>query len=154
MSDQSGQNPKVVPFHYGASLYIKGDGLNFDEISRTLGLVPYTISEKGKRYGHAQTLCDYDAWYYSSRIGKEQPLDKHIMALWDVVHPHIEYLRDLKQKFEISVSIYIHGSSLWFGKEYLTCFDFEVDHRGMKLFTELGIPCKINVTIQERAKEK
>jgi hypothetical protein len=137
--------------HFSASLLIKGDGLNLDAISRTLGLTPTNISQKGKRYGHAQTLCDYDAWYYSPPIAKERPLDEHIMALWDVVRPHIGYLCDPKQKFEVSVSVHVNSNSSWF-KEYHTCF--EVDHRCLGLFAELGIPFKVFVTITERVKSK
>jgi hypothetical protein len=151
MSNPSEQNSKAAPSHFGASLFLKGDWLNFDEISRTLELTPHMISEKGKRYGHAQTLCDYDAWSYLSPVAKERPLDEHIMALWNAVRPHIGYLRDPKQKFEISVSAHVNSSSFWFGKEYHA--SFEVDHRCMALFTELGIPCRVFVTITERAKE-
>ena len=149
MSNPNAQ--KQAAFHFGASLFIKGDGLDLDEISRTLGLEPTTISQKGARYGHAQTLCDYDGWYYHSLVAKERPLDEHIIALWDAVRAHIGYLRDPKQKFEVYVSVHVTSSSLWIG-EYSTLF--EVDHRCMGLFTELGIPCKVFVTIKERAKEK
>jgi Domain of unknown function (DUF4279) len=69
--------------HFSASLFIKGDGLNLDEVSRTLGLAPTNISRKGERYGHAQTLCDFDGWYYSTKVGDTQSLDEHITALWD-----------------------------------------------------------------------
>jgi hypothetical protein len=151
MSNLSAQNLKAASFRFGASLFIKGDGLDLDEISRTLGLAPYSITQKGKRYGHAQTLCDYDAWFYNSPVGEERPLDEHIMALWDAVRPHMGYLLDLKQKFEVSVSLHVKCNSFWF-KEYHTCF--EVDHRCMGLFAELGIPFRVFVTITERVKEK
>jgi hypothetical protein len=143
---------KAEAFDFSASLFIQGDGLDLDEISRTLGLAPTFISRKGKRYGHAQTLCDFDAWSYFPKIEGTRPLDEHILALWEAIHPYAEYLRGLKQKFEVSVSAQVTSSSLWFGKEYHT--SFEVDHRCMRLFAELGIPCKVGVTITERAKEK
>jgi len=151
MSNPSAHNANAVSFHFGASLLIKGDGLDLDEISRTLGLAPNNISQKGKRYGHAQTLCDFDAWYYNSPVGKERPLDEHIVALYDAVRPHIGYLLGLKQKFEVSVSVHVNSNSFWF-KEYHTLF--EVDHRCMGLFAELGIPLRVFVTITERVKEK
>jgi hypothetical protein len=149
MINPSAQKPTT--FHFGVSLFIKGDGLDLDEISRTLGIAPTNISRKGERYGHAQTLCDFDGWYFSPNIEGTRPLDEHIMTLWDVVRPHIGYLRDPKQKFEVSVSVHVNSSSFWFGREYHT--SFEVGHRCMGLFTELGIPCRVFVTITERAKE-
>jgi len=137
--------------HFSASLFIKGDSLDLDEISRTLGLTPTNLSRKGERYGHAQTLYDFDGWYYAPKIDGSPPIDAHLAALSDAVRPHIQYLRDLKQRCEISVSIHIQTSSLWFGKDYHTSFD--VGCQGMRLFTELEIPCRVFVTIKERAKQ-
>ena len=137
--------------HFGTSLFIKGDSLDLDEISRTLGLTPTNLSRKGERYGHAQTLCDFDGWYYSPNMDGSHPIDAHLAALSDAVRPHIHYLRGLKQRCEISVSIHIQTSSLWFGKEYHTSFD--VGHDSMRLFTELEIPCRVFVTTTERAKQ-
>jgi hypothetical protein len=137
--------------HFSISLIIKGASLDLDEISRSLGLAPTNLSRKGERYGHAQTLCDFDGWYYSPKIDGSRPIDAHITALSDAVRPQIQYLRDLKQGCEISVSIHIQTSSLWFGKEYHT--SFEVGNHSMRLFTELEIPCRIFVTITERAEQ-
>ncbi|HTB85768.1 MAG TPA: DUF4279 domain-containing protein [Candidatus Sulfotelmatobacter sp.] len=137
--------------HFSTSLFIKGDGLDLDEISRTLGLTPTNLSRKGERYGHAQTLCVFDGWYYSPKVDGSRPIDAHLAALSDAVRPHIQYLRDLKQRCEISVSIQVQTGSLWFGKEYHTSFD--VGHQGMSLFAELEIPCRVFVTIKERAKQ-
>lgn len=136
--------------HFSVSLFIKGDHLDLDEISRTLELVPTNISQKGKRYGHAQMLCDFDGWYYSPKIDGSQPIDAHLTALSDALRPHIQYLRNLKQECEISVSIHVKTSSLWFGKEYHANFD--VGHRSMGLFAELEIPCRVFVTITQRTK--
>jgi hypothetical protein len=122
--------------HFSAALFIKGDGLNLDEISQRLGVTPTYISEKGKRYGHAKTLCDFDAWSYFSPVNKERPFDEHIMALWDVVRPHIGYLRELKQKFQVNVSLDVKSSIP----------RFEIDHRCLELFTKLEIPFRVSVT--------
>jgi hypothetical protein len=122
--------------HSSAALIITGDGLDLDGISRTLGLAPTNISRKGERYGHAGTLCDYDMWYYSASVDGLRPLDEHIMALWDMVRPHIGYLRNLKQKFSVKVSLDVKSSIP----------DAEVDHRCLGLFAELEIPFRVSVT--------
>jgi Domain of unknown function (DUF4279) len=137
--------------HFSVSLFIKGDGLDLDKISRTFGLTPTNLSRKGERYGHARELCDFDGWFYSPKIDGSRPIDTHLTALADAVSPQIQYLRDLKRRCEISVAIHIQTSSLWFGKEYHTSFD--VGHQGMRLFAELEIPCKVFVTIKERPKQ-
>jgi uncharacterized protein DUF4279 len=121
--------------HSHAALIITGDGLDFDQISRTLGVAPYSISEKGKRYGHAKTLCDFNMWYFVVTVDALRPLDEHIMALWDVIRPHFDYLRQLKQKFHVEVSLDVQTSNP----------DVKVDHRCLGLFTELELPFRISV---------
>lgn len=74
------------------------------------------------------------------------------MALWGAIRPHIAYLSDLKQRFDVSISLHIKTSSLWFGKEYAA--NFEIGHRCMGLFADLEIPCTVYVVIEERVKEK
>jgi hypothetical protein len=138
--------------HFAASLFIKGDDLDLNEVSQKLGLVPTSISRKGERYGHAQTLCDFDGWYYSPKVEDTQALNQHITALWDAIRPHIGYLSDLKQRFDVYIALHIKTSSLWFGKEYAA--NFEIGHRCMGLFTDLEIPCIVYVSIEERAKEE
>jgi Domain of unknown function (DUF4279) len=137
MSNPSLTKPKREVFRFNISLAITGDGLDFDEISRTLGLVPTHISEKGKRYGHARTLCDFDMWDYMSSIDSKRPLEEHIMTLWDALHPHIVYLRKLKKKFKVSITVFVKSSVPW----------FEVDYRCLGLFAELEIPFQVSVCV-------
>jgi hypothetical protein len=122
--------------HSHAALIITGEGLDFDEISRKLGLVPTSLSRKGERYGHAKTLCDFNMWYFVVAVDGLRPLDEHIVALWDLVRPHFEFLRELKQKFHVEVSLDVKSSIP----------NIEIDHRCLGLFTELEIPFKVSVT--------
>lgn len=151
MSSPPTQAMTPIATDFGVMLRIRGDALDLDDISRTLGVAPTCISENGKRYGHAKTLCDCDAWFFSVPLGGERPLDEHLHALWDRVRPRIDYLRDLTRTCDVSVSLHVTSSSHWFGKDYHTCFDVSLD--SVALFGELGIPFRVFVTIKERPKE-
>jgi len=143
MSNPTTQKPEVVHedepvfFRFRASLRISGKGLEFDDISRTLGLTPTHQHRKGEPHGHGSRR--QDIWIYQAPIDKERPLDEHIMALWNAVRPHIPYLRELKRKFHVDVFCGYRSNSSTAG--------FEVDHRCLGLFTELDVPFGVSVII-------
>jgi hypothetical protein len=124
---------------FKASLRIAGDGLDFDEISRKLGLTPTTKRRKGKAPGSHKPPRKQDLWLYTAPVARERPLDEHIMALWDAVRPHMPYLRKLKQKFQIDIFCGYRSNSCTGG--------FKVDHRCLGLFAELDIPFGVSVII-------
>ncbi|MGH7991361.1 MAG: DUF4279 domain-containing protein, partial [Limisphaerales bacterium] len=122
----------VYFFRFSARLRIFGDGLDCDEISRTLGLTPTHTHQKGKRRKH-------DMWSFTAPVARDQPLEDHIMALWDTIRPHISYLRDLKRKFQVDIFCGYHSNSATAG--------FQVDHRCLGLFSELNVPFGVSVII-------
>lgn len=124
----------VICDRFAASLGISGDGLDLEEISRTLGLTPTVARPKG---GHKVTWKDQ--WVYQVPIAKERLLDDHIMALWDAIRPQIPYLRELKKKHQVEIVC-----------SYIGCYfrgNFKVDPRCLGLFEELDIPLRISVNI-------
>jgi hypothetical protein len=124
---------------FRASLRISGDGLDFDEITRTLGLTPTHTHRKGEqRKPHSKTWPN-DAWKYEPQIDRERPLDEHIMAIWNAVRPQIPYLRNLKRNFKVDIFCGYRSNSSTAG--------FNVDHRCLGLFTELEIPFGVSVII-------
>jgi hypothetical protein len=122
----------VYFFRFSARLRIFGDGLDLDEITRTLGLTPTHTHQKGARRKH-------DMWSYTAPVARELPLEEHIMALWDAVRPHIPYLRDLKRKFHVDVFCGYGSNSGTAG--------FQVSHRCLGLFSELEVPFGVSVVI-------
>ena len=78
-------------------------------------------------------------WSYKSALDKARPPHEHIMALWDTVRPHIPYLRDLKQKFQVDVFCGYRSNSDTAG--------FEVDHHCLGLFAELEVPFGVPVIV-------
>jgi hypothetical protein len=90
-------------FCYSATLRIFGDGVPFQEINERLGVEPTHIHRKGERRGPRSPAWRDDGWHLESGLPKAEPLDRHIEALWEVVRPHLEYLKGLKQRFKVDV---------------------------------------------------
>ena len=142
MSNSSIQESEVhedepVFFRFRVWLRIFGDGLDFDEISRTLGLTPTHQHRKGEPHGRG--VRKQDMWIYQPAVERERPLDEHIMALWQAIRPQIPYLRELKRKFRVDVFCGYRSNSDTAG--------FEVDHRCLGLFSELEVPFGVSVII-------
>ena len=143
MSNPTTQNPgargedEPVFFRFRVSLRIAGEGLDFDEISRTLGLTPTHQHRKGEPHG--QGSRQQDIWIYDPPIDRQRPLHEHITALWDAVRPQIPYLRELKRRFHVDVFCGYRSNSSTAG--------FEVDHHCLGLFTELEVPFGVSVII-------
>jgi len=119
-TQESEADEPVYFFRFSATLRIFGDGLDFEEISRTLGLTPTKAYQNGARSKH-------DMWCDTAPIAREQPLKKHIASLWDAVRPHIPYLRELKKNFKVDVFCGCRSNSSTAG--------FQVDHRFLGLFS-------------------
>jgi hypothetical protein len=131
-------NPKLKgkePDYYArfrAGLRIAGEGLDFEEISRTLGLkATHTHRKGGKR--------KVDMWLYYAPVDRTRPLDEHIMAIWEAVRPQMTYLRQLKKRFKVDLCCGYQSNSCTGG--------FNVDHRCLGLFAELDIPFGVSVII-------
>jgi hypothetical protein len=122
---------------FRATLRISGDGLDMDEISRTLGLTPTHMHLKGEPHGRGSR--PQSIWMFEPTVDRSRPLDEHIMALWDAVRPHIPYLLDLKRKFHVDIFCGYRSNSATAG--------FEVDYRCLGLFAELEIPFGVSVII-------
>jgi hypothetical protein len=118
--------------HFQATLRIAGEGLDFENISRTLGLkATHTHRKGGKR--------KVDMWLYVAPVHRTRPLDEHIMAIWKAVRLQMAYLRRLKKRSKVDLFCGYQSNSCSGG--------FEVDHRCLGLFAELDIPFGVSVII-------
>ena len=128
-----------VYFCFSACLRIFGDGLDIDHVTRTLGLTPTHAHRKGELHGSRSVPWPHDMWSYEPPVDTARPLHEHIMALWQAVRPHIQYLRGLKKRFHVDVFCGYRSSSGTAG--------FEVDHRCLGLFAELEVPFGVSVIV-------
>lgn len=126
-------------FCFSATLRIHGDGVPFQEISEQLGIEPTHLHRKGEpRKPGARPWRD-DAWHFQPDLPATELLSRHIEALWQVVRPHVEYLKSLKQKFKVDVFCGYRSNCDTAG--------FEVSYTCLELFTALEIPFGVSVII-------
>src|SRR5262249_45097327 len=126
-------------FHFGASLRIFGDDVPFEEISERLGVEPTHLHRKGEQRGPSSPAWRDDAWCFEPALPETEPLERHIEALWQVVRPHVAYLKALKQRFQVDVFCGYRSNCDTAG--------FEVSHKCLQLFTALEVPFGVSVII-------
>lgn len=126
-------------FRFSATLRIHGDDVPFEEISQTLGVHPTNLHRKGECRGPNSPIYRDDAWHFQPSLPDSEPLEIHIEVLWQVVRPHVEYLKSLKQRFKVDVFCGYRSNCDTAG--------FEVSHRCLELFTALEVPFGVSVII-------
>jgi hypothetical protein len=126
-------------FCFSASLRIFGEDVPFEEIGQRLGVRPTHFHRKGERRGPRSPGYREDAWTFQPLLPETEPLERHIEALWQVVRPHVEYLKALKQRFTVDVFCGYRSNCDHAG--------FAVSHRCLELFTALEVPFGVSVII-------
>jgi hypothetical protein len=135
-----GEEPdEPLHFAYSATLRIHGDGLPFEEISLQLGVEPTHVHHKGEPRGHRSPPWRDDAWHLEAALPEAEPLARHIEALWQVLKPHAEYLRSLKQRYKVDVFCGYRSNCDHAG--------IEVPHTCLEMFTTLEIPFGVSIII-------
>jgi len=126
-------------FAFMASLRIHGDNLPFDEISRQLAVEPTYVHRKGERRGPKSPPYRDDAWQFQPALPESESLARHIEALWEVLKPHAEYLKSLKQRHKVDVFCGYRSNCDHSG--------IEVPHSCLELFTAIEVPFGLSIII-------
>ena len=136
----NGSEPdEEIYFAYSATLRIFGDIADLDEITTRLGFKPTNTHRKGDKRSPSATPYPHDMWSYQPTVNEDEPLEKHIEALWSQLKPHKDYLMGLKQ--ELSVDIFLGYRS--------NCDHAGIDipYTALTMFVELEIPFGISIII-------
>jgi len=123
-------------FAYSASLRIFGEGVEIDAISGALGLEPTHVHRKGDSRGKLSPY-EHDMWSYSPALAEEEPLERHVDALWAALKPHKHYLLELKKRFTVDVFLGYRSNCETAG--------IEVPHTSLEMFTELQVPFGLSI---------
>jgi hypothetical protein len=135
-----GEEPdEPLYFAHRATLRIFGDNLPFEEISKRLGVQPTHVHHKGDLHGRRSPPWRDDAWCFEPALSESEPLAQHIDALWQVLKPHAEYLRSLKQQYRVDAFCGYRSNSDHAG--------IEVPHTCLEMFTTLEVPFGVSMII-------
>ncbi|MHB8901773.1 MAG: DUF4279 domain-containing protein [Thermoguttaceae bacterium] len=136
----NGEEPEEAHyFLFSATLRIHGDDVPFEEISQRLGVQPTHLHRKGERPGPRSPGYRDDAWQFQPSLPESEPLERHIEALWQIVRPHVGYLKALMVRFKIDVFCGYRSNCDHAG--------FEVSHKCLELFTALEVPFGVSVIV-------
>ena len=97
------------------------------------------MHRKGERRGPRSPLYLDDAWHFQPALPEVAPLAQHIEALWEVLKPHVQYLKSLKQQYKVDVFCGYRSNCDHAG--------IEVPHTCLELFTALEIPFGVSIII-------
>ena len=125
-------------FNYSATLRIFSEsGVDFEEIEKTLGVLPTRKHRVGERRGPKSPPYKHDMWSLESGLDEEEKLEDHLFALWGIIKPHKNYLLALKDTAKVDVFCGYRSSSHTAG--------VDVSYRALELFRELEIDFSLSI---------
>lgn len=130
------QPPEILA---SATLRIFGTIESLAEITNTLGLQPTDIHRKGEKRSARAQPYEHDMWRLRAPLPREEPLEKHLLWLKEMLSPQREYLRQLAQSYTVDVFC-----------GYLTDSDqggFDLSPDALSLFSDLGIRMCVSIII-------
>jgi hypothetical protein len=129
----------AVYFAYSASLRIFGNRINFDEITKHLGVAPTVSHRRGERRGPKFPAYEQDAWIYDAPVAQSEPLSAHIDALWNTLRGNKSYLLQLKRNFTLDVFLGYRSNCDRAG--------VEVPYESLEIFSELQVPFGLSIIV-------
>jgi len=128
-----------MPTGYSVSVVcisVFGYSLDFDEITRRLGVQPSQTARRVSRNRRpGEPACD--RWSLSTPLAETEPLSAHLVWLWEVLKPNLEFLRSLRRTAEVRIYCGLNSG-------YSGCrVSFSPD--ALRLFVQLGIPLGVTI---------
>ena len=121
---------------FGAALRIFGEGIDFEEIVRVLGIEPSHTHRTGDM-GMGGVPFTNDMWLLSPPLDPHAPLDEHLRWLERVLSPHYQFLFSLREK--ATVDIYCNATY------YCEQSSVTLSDEALRLFIELHLPLGISL---------
>ena len=126
----------TVRAHSGAALRIQGTGLNMEGLRRALGREPTHAHRKGEPAPLKQAY-ELDMWLLDSPLERIDPLQAHLIWLYEALTPCQDFLRTIRGKSKIDIYC------------YQTCYteqaSITLSPKALTLFTELEIPLEVSL---------
>lgn len=118
---------------------VRGRKLNFDEITKRLGISPTTTHRAGDPSRLKNKPFPCDAWTLASPLALNESLDAHLKWLADRLRPNYAYIKVLKEQADLS----IYWSYIIEEEQN----DLVVSSEALGIFTALGIPLVVSILI-------
>ena len=126
-------------FRYSASLRIYGDIVDFDAITKVVGVKPTHTHKRGDRRSEYARPYPNDMWSYSANIDETENLSLHLNALWAAIGQNAEAIKALKDTLTVNVFCGYRSDCDHAG--------FEVPHQSLTIFQKLEVPFDVSVIV-------
>lgn len=126
-------------FAHSATLRVFGVSLDFDRLTRELGVEPTETHRQGERRGPSSPPFKHDYWAYSPTVAEDRPLSDHIDALWHAIRHAEPFLLELKETYDVDVFLGYRSNVDHAG--------IEVPYTCLELFTRLQVPFGVSIII-------
>ena len=128
-------------FYYSASLRISGENLDLERITQRLGLQPTHQHRKGDRPGPRSPEYEANMWGYMAPVSETEHLETHLKVLWEAIRPQKEYLKRLKEYFDVDIFCGFRTNCQVTG--------IEVNYKCLEMFIELEVPFGFSIITLE-----
>ncbi len=121
---------------FRASMRMFGEHLDFDHITRSLGIQPSSTHRAGET-GLGGQAFTHDLWSIEAPLEWSETLDKHLLSLSQMLEPHYVFLRTLKRQAQLR-------SFCGIISEGRDCA-FRLSPHGLRIFTHLDIKMELSL---------
>ena len=116
---------------------IFGEHLDFDLITRSLGVQPSNTHRLGESLSPRTPLFTHDLWSVDAPVDRVETLDKHLLSLSQILEPRYEFLRSLKGEAQVRSFCGIISD----GHECA----FRLSPEALRIFTRLDIDMELSL---------
>jgi hypothetical protein len=114
-----------------------GEHLDFDLISRKLGVQPSHAHRKGEIFAPGAPPFAHDLWSVDAPVNRAETLDKHLLSLRQMLEPRYDFLRSLKGQAQLRSFCGIISD----GHECA----FRLSPEALRIFTRLDIDMEVSL---------
>lgn len=131
-----GAQPEKVGFSAGAAFRVYGVGLDFDAITRELGISPDHQHNRGELDPGKRPYA-HDMWSLKSPLGTNVSLENHLSWLAKILLPHRQFLSLLRQRYKVDIYCF---KSLFTEQASLI-----LSSASLRVFTELDLELAVSL---------
>jgi len=125
--------------NFSASLRIFGDIKDLDRVTQLLQIEPTTSHQKGERKGPDSAAYQHAMWVYQAPVSEEEPLSKHLEALWCVLQLRKDEILQLKKEFKVDIFCGYRSNCDHSG--------VELPSGSLEIFVQLQIPFGLSIVV-------
>jgi hypothetical protein len=123
------------------TLRVFGKDLDFDRITKGLGIMPEHVHRKGERLTPTAKPFESDTWQMRATVAKDRELKEHVLWMQSTLSAKTTYLRRLAGKYSVDLYCSYHSN----GGQGLVTVPPDV----LSWCGKVGIPLTLSIALLE-----